>query len=185
MNIITTDIIKPLSVIAYTLPLAILLGLSTPTLAAERAEPLLGANQVPPVVSSGEGAFRAAFRDHKIEFELSYEGLMHGMSDVTQAHIHVANPSKNGAVTVFLCTNLGNNPAGATYRACPSSPGEVVGNIVAADVQRVEGKGGFILEAGDLEALKRLIEDGATYVNVHTNAYPKGELRGQINPRER
>lgn len=185
MKTITTDIIKPLSIIAYTLPLAILLGLSTPTLAYERAEPLLGANEVPPVVSAGEGTFKAVILDHKIEFEFTFEGLMRDMSDVTQAHIHVGNPSKEGGVTVFLCTNLGNTPAGATYRACPSSPGEVVGKIVAADVQGVVGKDGFILKAGDLEALKRLIEDGATYVNVHTEAYPKGEIRGQINPRER
>ena len=61
------------------------------------------------------------------------------------------------------------------------SPGEVTGEIVAGDVQQVEG----IIQTGDLEGLKRLLEDGATYVNVHTNDHPTGEIRGQVNPRER
>ena len=102
-----------------------------------------------------------------------------------QSHIHIANPGNNGSITVFLCTNLGNAPAGVTSRPCPSSPGEVEGVIVAGDVRGVIGDNGIILETGDLEGLKRLMRDGATYVNVHTSDHPSGEIRGQINPRER
>ena len=145
---------------------------------------LLGANEVPPVVTGGDGEFDFDFRRRGIEFELEYD-VESGGSDVTQAHIHVANPGNNGGIAVFLCTNLGNNPPGATLRPCPRSPGEVEGTIVAGDVQTVLGANGIIIEAGDLEGLRRLMDGGATYVNVHTDAHPPGEVRGQTNPRER
>ncbi len=145
---------------------------------------LLGANEVPPVVSRGDGDFDFDFRRGRIEFELEYDVASNG-SDVTQAHIHIANPGNNGGVAVFLCTNLGNNPPGATLRPCPRSPGEVDGTIVAADVLPVIGANGVIIEAGDIDGLKRLMDDGAAYVNLHTDAHPPGELRGQTNPRRR
>ena len=151
---------------------------------SEDAEDLLGANENPPVVSGGEGEFDFKIRDDSIEFELEYD-VASGGSDATQAHIHIANPGNNGGITVFLCTNLNNNPAGATFRPCPPSPGEVEGVIVAGDVRGVMGDNGIVLEAGDLEGLKRLMIDGATYVNVHTVDHPSGEIRGQVNPRER
>lgn len=150
----------------------------------EDAEDLLGANEVPPVVSDGDGEFDFYIEDDGIEFELEYD-VASAESDVLQAHIHIANPGNDGGVTVFLCTNLGNTPLGATPRGCPPSPGEVAGEIVASDVQSVAGDDGPILQAGDLEGLKHLMEGGATYVNVHTNAHGSGEIRGQINPRER
>lgn len=34
--------------------------------------------------------------------------------------------------------------------------------------------------ASSLEELLELMRSGGTYVNVHTNAYPNGEIRGQI-----
>ncbi|MEH6470918.1 MAG: CHRD domain-containing protein [Halopseudomonas sp.] len=163
------------------LPLSLIFGLSPLVLAGERSEDLLGANEVPPVISPGEGDFKARFKNDKIEFKLKYEELDTGGSDVTQAHIHIGLPSNTGGITVFLCTNLGNNPANATLRSCPASPGEVEGEIVEADVLAV----GNIIQAGDLEGLKRLIEDGATYINVHSDDHPPGEIRGQVNSRKR
>ena len=42
-----------------------------------------------------------------------------------------------------------------------------------------------IIEAGDLEGLQRLIEQGSVYANVHTDDHTGGEVRGQLEPRRR
>jgi hypothetical protein len=152
------------------------------------SERLLGGNENPPVISDGSGSFQAQFEGDSIAFRLRYD-VASGESDVTQAHLHIANPGNNGGIVVFLCSNIGNTPEGATERQCPPSPGEVTGDIVAGDVQPVaEGEPPeeiVIIEAGDLEGLQRLIEQSSVYVNVHSDLHPDGEVRGQMEPRRR
>jgi hypothetical protein len=160
-----------------------------------KAERLVGGNENPPVVSEGSGMFRAWFRHDGIAFRLRYDvasepsELAPEGSDIAQSHLHIANPGNNGGIVVFLCTNLGNTPMGATARDCPPSPGEVTGTIVMNDVQTViEGEPPddiTVIEAGDFEGLSRLIKQGAVYANVHTDAHGGGEIRGQLNPRPR
>jgi hypothetical protein len=151
-----------------------------------RAERLVGANENPPVVTDGSGNFRAVIFADRIEFRLRYD-VGAPDSDVTQAHLHIANPGNNGGIVVFLCSNAGNTPAGATQRNCPASPDVVEGEIVAADVLAVtEGDPAVtIIEAGDLDGLARLIRQGAVYANVHSNDFPAGEVRGQLSTRRR
>jgi len=152
----------------------------------QSAERLLGGNENPPVISDGSGRFRATLFNDRIAFTLRYDVASED-SDVTQAHLHIQNPGNNGGIVAFLCTNLGNTPEGATQRDCPASPGEVDGDIVAGDVAMVaEGDPPVtIIEAGDLEGLARLIDQGAVYANVHSDDHPGGEIRGQLNPRRR
>jgi hypothetical protein len=147
---------------------------------------LLGGNENPPVVTDGTGDFRARLFDDGIEFRLRYD-VGFDASDARQAHLHNANPGNNGGIVVFLCSNLDNTPDGATKRACPSSPGEVEGDIVAADVQQVaEGEPPVtVIGAGNLAGLARLIRQGSVYVNVHSKDFPSGEVRGQLSPRRR
>ena len=45
----------------------------------------------------------------------------------TQAHVHFGQMSVNGGVSFFLCSNLGNGPAGT--QACPVGPAELTGVI--------------------------------------------------------
>jgi hypothetical protein len=153
-----------------------------------RTERLLGGNENPPVVSDGSGTFRAEIQADRISFQLNYD-VGPGDDDPTQAHLHIANPGNNGGIVVFLCTDLDNAPVGATVPACPDSPGELSGEIMAADVLQVaEGappEQTIIIVAGDLEGLKRLIEQGAVYANVHTADHGAGEIRAQLNPRRR
>jgi hypothetical protein len=80
-----------------------------------RAERLLGGNENPPVISDGTGQFLPEISDDQLSFELSYDGL----ADVQEAHLHIANPSNNGGIVMFLCSNLGNVPAGATIARMP------------------------------------------------------------------
>ena len=94
----------------------------------------------------------------------------------TQAHIHFENATNSGPVIVFLCSNLGNGPAGT--QACPADGSTISGTITAADV----GAGGAAqgLAAGELAELVSSIRAGATYVNVHSVGRPAGEIRAQL-----
>jgi CHRD domain len=108
-----------------------------------------------------------------IDYVLSYADLE---GSVTQAHIHFGQRGTNGGISVFLCTNLGNGPAGT--QACPPSPATVTGTIMAADVIGPAGQG---IAAGEFAELIRAIRTGSTYANVHSSKFPTGEVRGQLD----
>jgi hypothetical protein len=138
-------------------------------------ESLTGLEEAPLALSTaGSGEFTAKISKagDQIEYELSYAGLE---GEVTQAHIHFGSRSQAGGVAIFLCTNLGNGPAGT--QACPAAPATITGTIVAADVIGPAGQG---ITAGQLEEVLAAMKDGATYVNVHSALYPGGEIRAQI-----
>jgi len=78
---------------------------------------------------------------------------------------------------VFLCSNLGNGPAGT--QACPAAGGTIRGTIRAADVGA--GGAGQGIAAGEFNAFVDAVRAGATYVNVHTTGRPGGEIRAQLS----
>lgn len=135
---------------------------------------LRGFQEVPALSTPAAGSFHATISEDgtEIEFELSYFRLK---GSVTQAHIHFGQMGVNGGISIFLCSNLPNPPAGTP--ACPESPGEVSGTRTAADVI---GPGGQGIPASDIAGILRAIRTGHAYANVHTTLYPGGEIRGQI-----
>jgi hypothetical protein len=141
---------------------------------------LSGYNEPPSVSTSGGGTFKA--RINKDETEISYELSYALEGAVTQSHLHLGQRGVNGGITVFLCTNLGNGPAGT--QACPDAPATISGTITAADVSpnipataaaRTQG-----LNTGEFAELLAAIRAGSIYVNVHTNTWPGGEIRSQV-----
>lgn len=140
---------------------------------------LTGYQEVPALSTSGHGKFRASIRDggSEIRYRLSYSGLE---ADPEQAHIHLGQPGVNAGVIVFLCSNLGNGPAGT--QACPDSPATITGTLHAADVVGPADQG---IAPGEFGELVRAVRAGATYANVHTVKYPGGEIRTQLKRRGR
>jgi hypothetical protein len=124
--------------------------------------------------TSGSGQFEARIDDdaHTITYTLSFSGLS---APVTQAHIHFGSASQVGGVSVFLCTNLGNGPAGT--HACPAAGGTITGTITPADIIGPVGQG---IAAGEFDALVAAIRHGTAYVNVHSTQFPVGEIRAQF-----
>jgi hypothetical protein len=138
------------------------------------SERLSGYEETPLALSTpGNGRFNARIdtRAEEIRWTLRFADTE---TTVTQAHIHFGSPSQSGGISVFLCTNLGNGPAGT--QACPAE-GTVRGTITAEDVI---GPAAQSLAAGDFEALVDAIRADSTYVNVHTTGFPAGEIRGHI-----
>jgi CHRD domain len=136
---------------------------------------LNGFQEVPTLSSSGVARFDARIsRDEReVRWRLSYARTE---SDVTQAHIHFSAPALNGPIVVFLCTNLGNGPAGT--QMCPAAPATISGTFTSVDVLANAATQG--LEGGNLAELIAALRAGATYANVHTSERPGGEMRGQI-----
>ncbi len=134
---------------------------------------LIGYQEVPSVSSRGSGRFEAKIVDNeRIEYRLSYRDLE---AAVLQAHIHFAQRDVNGGISVFLCSNLGNGPAGT--QACPAAPATITGTLVAANVIGPAGQG---IAAGEFDELLAAIRAGKTYANVHTSMFPGGEIRAQL-----
>ena len=138
-------------------------------------ERLTGYQEVPALSTPGVGHFRASVNKaaNEISYRLTYTGLE---TVATQSHIHFENRTNNGPIVVFLCTNLGNGPAGT--QACPPNGGTISGTIRPADVGAGAASQG--LAAGEFTELVRAIRAGATYVNVHTTGHPGGEIRAQL-----
>jgi hypothetical protein len=141
------------------------------------SEFLTGYEETPSAVSTtGSGTFTARISndESQIAWELSYADLE---GAVQQAHIHFGQRGVTGPISVFLCTNLGNGPAGT--QPCPAPPATISGTITAADVTNLANERG--ISAGELDELIAAIRAGATYVNVHSTRWPGGEIRSQLD----
>lgn len=137
---------------------------------------LSGYEETPVALSttgSGQVRLQISNRRDEISYRLSYTALE---GDILQAHIHFGAPAQSGGISVFLCTNLGNGPAGT--QECPAAPATVTGTITPTDVIGPAGQG---IAAGEFDELVDAIRAGMTYANVHTSLYPAGEIRGQLD----
>jgi len=127
---------------------------------------------------SGEFAAKVSPDQTSISWVLTYRDLP---TNVLQAHIHFGRPATMGGIVLFLCTNLGNGPAGT--QACPTDPtgGEftVTGTLTAADVRPLDAQG-IAAGADGFSQIIEALRNGATYANVHTSQRPSGEIRGAI-----
>jgi hypothetical protein len=163
---------------ALVVAAAAALGWGTVAVAADDrdGETLTGFEEVPALSTPGVGEFRTSVSPSgdAIRYRLTFSDLE---SDATQAHIHFENATNNGPIVVFLCTNLGNGPAGT--QACPAAGGTIRGTIRAADVGAGAAAQG--IAAGEFDEFVRAIRAGATYVNVHTTGRQGGEIRAQLD----
>lgn len=136
---------------------------------------LVGYQEVPAISTTGGGSFEAkvASDDSSFEWTLSYAALE---GTVLQSHIHFGQRSVNGGISIFLCSNLGNGPAGT--QACPAPPATISGTADAIDVIGPAGQG---ITAAEFDEILAAIRAGKAYANVHSSLWPGGEIRGQLN----
>jgi len=135
-----------------------------------------GYQEVLPVSTTGRGSLsiHVAPDGESLGYTLRYSALI---GDVLQAHIHFGRPAINGGIMVFLCSNLGNGPAGTP--PCPGPhDGEVSGTLDASDV--IGGASGQGIAVGEFAEVIATLRNGSAYGNVHSTLYPGGEIRGNI-----
>jgi hypothetical protein len=135
----------------------------------------VGAAQTGAILSDGTATLRLNLDKNAdtMTYQLTYADLS---AAVTQAHIHFGKRHVGGGIIVFLCSNLGNGPAGTP--ACPAGGGTVTGSITAASILAISAQN---VTAGDFNALEALLKSNTAYGNIHTAKFPAGEIRGQIH----
>ncbi len=125
---------------------------------------LNGDEEVHEVVTNATGQIN--FKLSKDGTQLSYKLNVANIENVFASHIHAGEFGQNGGVVVTLYG--GGLISGRTN-------GTLAEGVITADDL------GGSLEGESLDALLELMHSGGTYVNVHTQQYGAGELRGQIS----
>jgi CHRD domain len=160
---------------------AAVLALAQPVMAADSfGARLRGLEEVPSISTQGQGFFLGTVNvvGSALDYQLVYFDLQ---GSVTQAHIHIAQPGVNGAIVLFLCTNLAPPANVPQPPPCPAGPGlnSVGGTLSAANVIAQSTQG---IAAGEFAEVIRAMRAGNAYANVHTDLFPGGEIRGQVTP---
>jgi CHRD domain len=140
-------------------------------------ETLSGYEENMAVSTPGVGEFSARINsaDETIRYTLSFAGIP---TDVRQAHIHFEKRTNNGPIVTWLCDSAANPSPRASTPECPAAGGTVEGVIERDDVGTGSAAQG--ISAGEWEEFVQAIRAGVTYVNVHSVAFPGGEVRSQI-----
>jgi CHRD domain len=138
-------------------------------------EQLSGYAETPLALSTAAGGqftMRIDSQTQQISWRLTYSDFA---TVVTQAHVHFGSPAQTGAISFFLCTNLGNGPAGT--QLCPAAPATISGTITPVDIIGPVGQG---ISPGEFAEVVQAVHAGYTYVNVHSTTFPGGEIRAQL-----
>lgn len=104
--------------------------------------------------------------------EAHYTLTVEDSCNVTQAHIHFGAADEDGPVVAWLYPETGMEPEPIDG----GFSGTLAEGTIAADDLVGEWEGAAFADA------LATFEDGLAYVNVHTEAHPGGEIRGQIQP---
>jgi hypothetical protein len=123
---------------------------------------------VPPVKSNATGIvyFQLAKKDNKIDYSL----IVRDLDDAKAVHIHIGKEGeKNGTVIVTLYKPF----------KVPRHLGRIlsVDDDITSDI--LEGP----LAGKQLSDLVNIMNNRTAYVDIHSQQYPNGELRGQISNR--
>jgi hypothetical protein len=127
---------------------------------------LSGDGENPPVETSATG--QATFQLNADGTAMTYRLIVANIEDVRFAHIHRAPAGSNGPVVV-------------TLDGGPTRPGRSQGVLAEGTITAASLQGS--LAGMTLADLVALIDAGDAYVNVHTDAHPSGEIRGQVSGR--
>lgn len=129
-----------------------------------------------PVDSQGVG--QAVFRVAENGQTVHYRVLVANIENVHMAHIHyLPEGSASGPVSVWLY------PERPPAQLIPGTSNGVLmfGTITQEDLDALKPASG--IDTRPIQTMAQLLaamENGQTYVNVHTIQYPTGEIRGPI-----
>lgn len=127
---------------------------------------MTGAEETPARPSRAQGQLNLRLLE---DGTLAYKLLVASIEDVTQAHIHLAPPGSPGPVVAWLY------PSAPPAQLIPGRSDGVMAEGVIANANVVGP-----LAGQGVAGLIATIQAGSAYANVHTAAYPPGEIRGQV-----
>lgn len=120
-------------------------------------------NEVPPANSSAFGS--ALVRFDLVNNTIAWEAVASGIASPTLSHIHRNVAGSNGPVIINFATSPDQIPGGRTRGSGP-----------------ISAQQGSAFLASDLTALATPATAAGYYVNIHSSAFPGGEVRGQLAP---
>jgi CHRD domain len=120
-------------------------------------------NEVPPANSSAYGSAFVTF--DPINNTIAWDARANGIANPTLSHIHRGVAGVNGPVVINFATSAAQIPGGRTS-----------GNAPITAVQSGN------LQPTDLANLSNPAAASGYYVNIHSSAFPGGEVRGQLVP---
>ena len=156
-------------VLVTVLTLALMMGLMVSVSAVQNKNfrtHLTGSQEVPANLSGGQG--QAIFRVEGLE--IHFKLITANLDNITQAHIHCGPAHDNGPVVVFL---FGLAPPTANNGILSQ------GTFDAGDFTPV-GTRPACSDIVTIDDLVAAMATGEAYVNVHTTAFPPGEIRGNL-----
>lgn len=118
----------------------------------------------PGVMTQGSGHAEVRLRRdaREMDFEVTFENLT---SQANRAHIHLGGPSEDGPILFTLREGNFSSPLEGTVRE--------------EHFHALPDQGVNTFDEG-----VRAIEEGRTYVHIHTENHPAGEIRGQLEREE-
>jgi hypothetical protein len=126
---------------------------------------LSGKEEVPPNNVSNASAW-AKFQSVDNGSQLAYSVSIIGLKEITGAHIHNGIKGQNGDIVAVLSKGKSAEDGGNATISWN-------GNITKDDLQGP-------LKDKEISDLVSLMRNSSTYVNVHTEEYRDGAIRGQI-----
>ena len=124
---------------------------------------LSGKDEVPSVKTKAQGKVELMLsKDGK---EMKFKLIVKNIENATAAHIHMGKKGENGAPLAVLF-------------AGPKKEGKFSGSLAEGTLTEKDLMGDLM--GTSFEELVKRIKSGSIYVNVHTDANPNGEIRGQV-----
>jgi hypothetical protein len=122
-------------------------------------------NEVPARSTAANGRVQYVSDGTTVTYTIEVDDI----TNVVAAHIHSAAAGVNGPIRVFFYGNGSPNPGPAVTFTDKSVL--VQGTFTAANVTGIS-----------FAELLNQMRNGTCYTNVHTSAFPAGEMRGQVQP---
>ena len=126
---------------------------------------LSGAQELPEVVTPATGKIKAKFDKGFTEVTVDLE-IKNLVGSLTGAHLHCARPAVDGPIVIGLM-----------------SPGPLLfdGKRIRGTLTNADFTGAVCsVPVTNIVALAFAMQNGLIYVNVHSDATPSGEIRGQM-----
>ncbi|HJV35513.1 CHRD domain-containing protein [Geomonas sp.] len=115
--------------------------------------------KAPESKASGKAEFEMDDHNTKIKYEVHVKNIV----DANAAHIHIGKKGEDGPPVATLFSG--------------KKAGKFSGTLAKGKIGADDLMGDY---KGKMDDLFKLMKSGGAYVNVHTDANPDGEIRGQI-----
>lgn len=139
---------------------------------------LVGFHEVPALSTPATGEFWMKINDSDTAFD--FKLTVADLQTITQSHIHFGQPGVAAGIMIWLC-GTATNPGPAGTLPCPAPSGGTVEGTI--DASKVVGPAAQGIAASEFAEALKAIRSGVAYANVHSTAFPGGEIRGQIHGR--